>query len=45
MTRNPRCMYDAEIDTFLSREKESIFGILCDNYHDDALTTTREAWV
>ena len=40
-----RCLYDSDINTFLSKEKESIFGILCENYHGDALTTTREAWM
>ena len=25
-------------------DENSIFGALCDNYHGDALTTTREAW-
>ena len=27
------------------KEKEAIFGVLCDRYHGDALTTTREAWL
>ena len=26
-------------------EKQAIFGELCDRYHGDALTTTREAWL
>lgn len=29
----------------MEKDKESIFGILCENYHGDALTTTRDAWV
>ena len=37
-------MYDSLIESFLTKEKESVFGMLCDNYHGDALTTTREAW-
>ena len=45
MGKSPRCLYNNDIETFLSREKEAIFGILCDNYHGDALTTTREAWI
>ncbi len=45
MSKSPRCLYDSEINTFLTRDKESIFGILCDKYHGDALTTTREAWI
>jgi hypothetical protein len=27
------------------KEKEAIFGVLCDKYHGDALTTTRETWL
>ena len=44
MTKSTRCLYKSSIKAFLSREKESLLGILCDNYHGDALTTTREAW-
>ena len=42
--RNPRCLYSNDIDNFVVEEDSSVFGILCDNYHGDALTTTREAW-
>ncbi len=45
MGNNPRCLFDSTIDIFLSKEKESILGLLCDRYHGDALTTTREAWI
>jgi len=44
MNNNPRCLYNSSIADFLARDADSIFGILCDNYHGDALTTTREAW-
>ena len=44
MSNNPRCLFDSDIKTFLNKERESIFGLLCDNYHGDALTTQREAW-
>ena len=44
MGKSPRCLYASSIDSFLKREKESVFGILCEEYHGDALTTTREAW-
>ncbi|MCR5802511.1 MAG: DUF2075 domain-containing protein [Lachnospiraceae bacterium] len=44
MGRSPRCLFESDIDSFLTKDKESIFGILCDRYHGDALTTTREAW-
>ncbi|MBQ8665396.1 MAG: DUF2075 domain-containing protein, partial [Lachnospiraceae bacterium] len=45
MSKSPRCLYDSRIETFIEKEKESIFGTLCDKYHGDALTTTREAWM
>ena len=45
MSKSPRCLYDSYIESFIEKEKESIFGTLCDKYHGDALTTTREAWM
>ena len=45
MGKSPRCLFDSDIKTFLEKEKEAIFGALCDKYHGDALTTTREAWI
>ena len=44
MKKTPRCLFDSNLDSFLVKDKDSIFGILCENYHGDALTTTREAW-
>lgn len=44
MSKNPRCLYHSDFLTFLSQSTDSIFGMLCDSYHGDALTTTREAW-
>ena len=44
MKSNPRCLYDNSIVGFLNESDTSIFGTLCDNYHGDARTTTREAW-
>ena len=41
---NPRCLYNSDFAAFLNKDTDSIFGTLCDNYHGDALTTTREAW-
>ena len=41
---NPRCLFNSDFTSFLYRDGESVFGTLCDNYHGDALTTTREAW-
>ena len=45
MGSSPRCLYDSSIEAFLAKDRESIFGILCDKYHGDALTSTREAWI
>lgn len=45
MNVNPRCLFNTNIPSFLTKEKESTLGTLCDNYHGDALTTTREAWM
>lgn len=44
MSKSSRCLYESSIRSFLDREQEALLGILCDNYHGDALTTTREAW-
>ena len=44
MITNPRCLYNSTFASFLYKDINSIFGTLCDNYHGDALTTTREAW-
>lgn len=45
MKKSPRCLFDSDLKKFLGKEKEAIFGELCDKYHGDALTTTREAWL
>ena len=44
MRKSPRCLYNSSLAAFAAADKYSIFGILCDQYHGDALTTTREAW-
>ncbi len=44
MNKSPRCLYHSSLAAFSAADENSIFGILCDNYHGDALTTTREAW-
>lgn len=41
---NPRCLYNSSFADFLGSDDNYIFGTLCDNYHGEALTTTREAW-
>ena len=45
MSDSPRCLYDSDIRTFLNKEKETVLGILCERYHGDALTTTRDDWM
>ncbi len=45
MGKSPRCLYNDKLEIFLNKDKDAIFGILCDSYHGDALTSTREAWV
>ena len=44
MVKNPRCLYNSDFLSFLSQSTDSVFGMLCDSYHGDAITTTREAW-
>lgn len=44
MKKSPRCLFNSDFTSFLNKDIDSIFGALCDNYHGDALTTTREAW-
>ena len=39
-----RCLYNSSFSTFLWEPADSVFGKLCDNYHGDARTTTRDAW-
>ena len=45
MSKSPRCLYVSDIKSFLNKEKETVLGILCERYHGDALTTTRDAWM
>lgn len=45
MGKSPRCLYENTFSGFLEEAKEEIFGILCERYHGDTFTTTREAWV
>ncbi len=45
MANSTRCLYNSSIETFLDKDKEALLGILCERYHGDALTTTREAWI
>lgn len=45
MNQHTRCLYNCNIDTFLETDKNTIFGVLCDHYHGDVPTTSREAWM
>lgn len=44
MNNSTRCLYNKSFSEFNSEDENSIFGVLCDKYHGEALTTTREAW-
>lgn len=39
-----RCLYNSSFKNFINTDYNTIFGELCDKYHGEALTTTREAW-
>ena len=39
-----RCLYNSDFTTFLYTDSASIYRMLDDNYHGEALTTTRDAW-
>ena len=39
-----RCLYNSDFAAFLYTDSASIYRILDDNYHGEALTTTRDAW-
>lgn len=39
-----RCLYNSSFEKFNNTDSNSLLGILCDNYHGEALSTTREAW-
>ena len=45
MSQNIRCLYSNSFAGFLGEDTISIFGKLCNNYHGEALTTTRDAWL
>ena len=37
-----RCLYNSSFAEFNCTDENSIFGVLCERYHGEALTTTRE---
>ena len=44
MINSARCLYNKSFEDFIIEDSNVIFGILCDNYHGDAVTSQREAW-
>lgn len=44
MRESNRCLYNSSFSEFLCADSNAILGALCDKYHGDAQTTTREAW-
>ena len=44
MRDNPRCLYENSFEEFLRETDTSVLGLLCDRYHGDTRTTTRDAW-
>ena len=45
MKNSPRCLYYDSFVSYLNESNDSIFGFMCNNYHGDAITTTRDAWM
>lgn len=41
---SPRCLYHDSLRNFCAEDETFVFGKLCENYHGEALTTTRDAW-
>ena len=44
MRDSTRCLFNDSFDRFIYADSNSLLGLLCDKYHGEALTTTREAW-
>jgi len=44
MSNHLRCLYDNSFAGFLDDAAMTVLGNLCDHYHGNALTTTRDAW-
>ena len=44
MSDHPRCLYSDSIISFLNEPEISVFGQLCDHYHGEDNTNSREAW-
>ena len=44
MKKASRCLYNNSFDGFINESDQSILGILCQNFHGDIGTTSRNAW-
>lgn len=44
MSKSNRCLYNNSFSGFDNESEATVYSIMDDNYHGDALTTTREAW-
>ena len=44
MPDSPRCLYSSDIESFLTRNRNEVLGILCDGYHGVLQTTQSDAW-
>ncbi len=45
MGKSTRCLYNNELKQFLHEDSKVVFGELCEKYHGEELTTTRDAWL
>ncbi len=45
MSNSSRCLYSNSFAGFVREEDNSVLGTLCDQYHGDVNTPTREAWM
>ena len=44
MSKSTRCLYNNSFAGFDTESEAAVYSTMDDNYHGDALTTTREAW-
>ena len=44
MNKSSRCLYNGSFEEFLNETEESILGKICQNYHGDIGTSSRNAW-
>ena len=44
MSNNPRCLYDNSFGAFIEAPEGTVFANMCNNYHGEMRTTTRDAW-